>query len=87
MVLKIKKPQIATPGNVADFVKQGDKKVSGTRLTARAFKFEQTFIDIIDSEAEAMKHNKIEILKAGLAAFAAMSQEEKDYWLLQQRRM
>lgn len=85
--MKLKEPQIAAPGNVANFVKAGDKKPTKPRLTARAFKFEQTFIDLIDHEAELTCHNKVEILKAALAAFTEMTMEEKNRWLLQQRRM
>lgn len=85
--MNLNKPKIAAPGNVASFVKAGDAKATKSRLTARAFKFEQTFIDLIDQQAELTCHNKVEILKAALAAFAEMPMTEKNRWLLQQRRM
>lgn len=85
--MKLNKPQVAAPGNVANFVKAGDKKPTKSRLTARAFKFQQVFIDLIDSEAEKTCHDKVEVLKAALAAFSAMTEEEKNHWLLHQRRM
>lgn len=97
MTLQLKKPKIdhqATNKNeeisaqeVASFIGRGDKRPTKTRAIPRTFRLNPAFIDIMEMEAGRTGQGNTDVLKAALAAYASMTDNEKNHWLLEAAKL
>ncbi|ENE6639065.1 stability/ partitioning determinant [Salmonella enterica] len=95
--MKLKKPQVDTPQpttppptshEVARFIAEGDKRPSkGSRAISRTYRLNQAFIDIMEAEAMRTGRGNTDILKAALAAYSNMNDNDKNYWLLESSKL
>lgn len=76
--------------NVAKFISDGDRRPasgkSGKGLP-KNFRLQQVFIDIMDEGATRTGLGQTDILKAALAAFQNMDDNQKNYWILESKKL
>ncbi|MHB9331395.1 stability/ partitioning determinant [Phytobacter ursingii] len=85
-----KESESSSNGNVARFISEGDRRPvtgkSGKGLP-KNFRLQQVFIDIMDEGAASTGLGQTDILKAALAAFQQMDNNEKNYWILESKKL
>lgn len=95
MGITLKKPNVAgeeaasvpTSHEVARFIAEGDKRPAKGRAISRTYRLNQVFIDVMEAEAGRTGRGNTDILKAALAAYASMNDNEKNHWLLESAKM
>lgn len=103
MALKLKLPTIpatdatttnenetSNSANVARFISDGDRRpASGqsAKSLPKNFRLQQVFIDIMDENAASTGLKQTDILKAALAAFHQLDDNQKNYWILESKKM
>ncbi|WP_193568661.1 stability/ partitioning determinant [Citrobacter sp. NCU1] len=100
--LKLKVPTIPVPvaaatdknesetnssANVARFISDGDRRPASGKALPKNFRLQQVFIDIMDEGATSTGLGQTDILKAALAAFQKMDENEKNYWILESKKL
>lgn len=81
------KEEIKNNHEVARFIADGDKRPSKERAIPRTYRLNQVFIDVLEAEALRTGRGNTDILKAALAAYAKMDDNEKNHWLLESMKM
>ncbi|NDO80934.1 stability/ partitioning determinant [Citrobacter sp. NCU1] len=73
--------------NVARFISDGDRRPASGKALPKNFRLQQVFIDIMDEGATSTGLGQTDILKAALAAFQKMDENEKNYWILESKKL
>lgn len=95
--MELKKPKVdhqstdkddeISPQEVASFIGGGDKRPTKTRAIPRTFRLNPAFIEIMETEAGRTGQGNTDVLKAALAAYASMTDNEKNHWLLEAAKL
>lgn len=77
-------------GNVARFISEGDRRPATGKQgkgLPKNFRLQQVFIDILDEGATSTGLGQTDILKAALAAYNQMDDNQKNFWILESKKM
>jgi len=91
----LKKPKVPLNDNdsapssqeVAKFIAEGDKRPGQGKAIPRTFRLNPAFIDIMEAEAARTGLGNTDVLKAALAAYSIMTDNEKNHWLLEAKKL
>lgn len=93
MSIKLKVPKIPEINNNEEQLKQGEKSrfinegdrkpASNSKSTLRSFRLPQSYIEILDNEAENGGQNNTLILKAALLGFKELNSNDKNKLILE----
>lgn len=94
MSMKLNKPRQpvvsdTTPTNseVSRFIAEGDKRPGKAKSLMRTYRLQPAFLSILDSESSRTGRDNTAILKAALTAYANLSENEKNHWLLESAKI
>ncbi|WP_071819144.1 stability/ partitioning determinant [Erwinia tasmaniensis] len=73
--------------NVARFISDGDRRPASGKALPKNFRLQQVFIDIMDEGATSTGLGHTDIVKASLAAFQQMDENQKNYWILESKKL
>jgi len=96
--LKLKVPNIpmtadASPDessnnrSIAKFISDGDRRPATGKALPKNFRLQQVFIDIMDESATSTGLGHTDILKAALAAFQQMDENQRNFWILESKKL
>ncbi|ENY9323501.1 stability/ partitioning determinant [Salmonella enterica] len=93
MAMILNKPAVNTVENkpsaheVARFIADGDKRPTKGRAVTRTYRLNPVFIDLMEADAQRTGQNNTDILKAALAAWSQLDDNQKNHWLLEAAKM
>ncbi|HBJ6904411.1 TPA: stability/ partitioning determinant [Salmonella enterica subsp. enterica serovar Wyldegreen] len=92
MAMILNKPAVNTVENpsaheVARFIADGDKRPTKGRAVTRTYRLNPVFIDLVEADAQRTGQNNTDILKAALAAWSQLDDNQKNHWLLEAAKM
>lgn len=79
--------ETSSSANVARFISDGDRRPASAKTLPKNFRLQQVFIDILDEGAASTGLGQTDILKAALAAFQQMDENQKNYWILESKKL
>lgn len=89
MALKLKTPTVpatevqATNAETARFISGATRKPTPGKAKLVNFRLSEAFDDILEAEAIRTGQSRTTVLKAALAAFDNLDENQKNHWLLE----
>ncbi|HDL6704133.1 TPA: CopG family transcriptional regulator [Yersinia enterocolitica] len=93
MALKLKTPVVpateeqATNAETARFISGANRKPATGKAKLVNFRLSETFDDILEAEATRTGQSRTTVLKAALAAFDNLDENQKNHWLLESAKI